>query len=64
MYYFKVSAYEARRAEAESHGKRLEPESIVRPKIKFFSCLESFTQSELINNFYSSAVKENVTARK
>ncbi|CAH1179098.1 unnamed protein product [Phaedon cochleariae] len=59
-----VSAYEARKAEAESQGKKLEPDAIVRPKIKFFSCLESFMQSEVINNFYSSAVQENVTARK
>ncbi|XP_074038591.1 ubiquitin specific protease 5 isoform X1 [Leptinotarsa decemlineata] len=59
-----VSAYEARKAEAEAKGKKLEPDSIVRPRIKFFSCLESFTQSEVINNFFSSAVNENVTARK
>ncbi|KAJ8922243.1 hypothetical protein NQ315_004180 [Exocentrus adspersus] len=59
-----VAAYEARKAEAEAHGKRLEPDSIVRPRIRFFSCLESFTQSEVINNFYSTAVSNNVTARK
>ncbi|KAL1516575.1 hypothetical protein ABEB36_000474 [Hypothenemus hampei] len=59
-----VAAYEARKLEAESHGKRLEPESLVRPKIQFFSCLETFTQSELINSFFSSAVNGNVTARK
>lgn len=59
-----VAAYEARKAEAEAQGKRLEPELLVRPKIKFFSCLESFMQSEVINNFYSSAVSDNVTARK
>ncbi|KAJ8942716.1 hypothetical protein NQ318_017015 [Aromia moschata] len=59
-----VAAHEARKAEAESQGKRLDPDSIVRPKINFFSCLESFTQSEIINNFYSTAVGQNVTARK
>ncbi|XP_030746487.1 ubiquitin carboxyl-terminal hydrolase 5 isoform X1 [Sitophilus oryzae] len=59
-----VANYEARKSEAESHGKRLDPESIVRPKIKFFSCLESFTQSEVINSFFSSAVNGNVSARK
>uniref|UniRef100_A0A6P7GSY8 Ubiquitin carboxyl-terminal hydrolase n=1 Tax=Diabrotica virgifera virgifera TaxID=50390 RepID=A0A6P7GSY8_DIAVI len=59
-----VSAYEARKAEIEKQGKRLEPDAIVRPKIRFISCLESFSEPELINNFYSSAVQENVTARK
>ncbi|CAG9856066.1 unnamed protein product [Phyllotreta striolata] len=59
-----VFAYELKKAEAESQGKHLDPDSLVRPKIKFFSCLESFMQSEVISNFYSSAVKENVTARK
>ncbi|XP_018573287.1 ubiquitin carboxyl-terminal hydrolase 5 [Anoplophora glabripennis] len=59
-----VAAYEARKTEAESLGKHLAPDSVVRPRIKFFSCLESFTQSEVINNFYSTAVGNNVTARK
>lgn len=59
-----VAAYEARKAETEAQGKRLDPESIVRPKIKFFSCLESFTETEVINNFYSSAINGNVQARK
>ncbi|XP_049819162.1 ubiquitin carboxyl-terminal hydrolase 5 isoform X2 [Aethina tumida] len=59
-----VAAYEAKKAEAEVSGKRLEPESLVRPKIKFFSCLESFSESEVINNFYSSAAGQNVVARK
>lgn len=59
-----VAAYEARKQEAEAQGKKLDPGSLVRPKIKFFSCLESFTQSEVINNFFSSAVNGNVTARK
>ncbi|CAH1967877.1 unnamed protein product [Acanthoscelides obtectus] len=59
-----VAAYEARKSEAEAQGKRLESDAIVRPKIKLFSCLELFTQSEVINNFYSSAVNGNVQARK
>lgn len=61
---FQVTAYEARKAEAEAQHKKLEPNALVRPKIKFFSCLESFLQNEIINNFYSTAVKGNVFARK
>lgn len=59
-----VAAYEARKAELEKEGKRLDSSELVRPKIRLFSCLESFTQTEIINNFYSTAVKGNTTARK
>ncbi|XP_060519311.1 ubiquitin carboxyl-terminal hydrolase 5 [Cylas formicarius] len=54
-----VAAYEAKRTD---DGKGRDP--VVRPKINFLSCLESFTQTEIINNFYSTAVNENVPARK
>lgn len=60
----KVAAYEARKAEAEAQGKRLEPDAIVRPKIKLFSCLEAFTQMEIVEQFYSTAVNAKTTARK
>jgi ubiquitin carboxyl-terminal hydrolase 5/13 len=59
-----VAAYETKKLEAEKGGKKLLPNAVVRPKINFLSCLELFTQSEVINNFYSSAVNANVTARK
>lgn len=59
-----VTAYEARKAEAEAQGKRLAPEELVRPKIKLFSCLEAFTQSEIVEQFYSTALKDKTTARK
>lgn len=59
-----VAVYEAKKAEFEAQNKHMDPSLIVRPKIKFFSCLELFTQTELINNFYSTAANTNVTARK
>lgn len=59
-----VSAYEARKREAEAQGKKLGPEELVRPRIKLFSCLEAFTQVETIEQFYSTAVKAKTTARK
>ncbi|XP_044270972.1 ubiquitin carboxyl-terminal hydrolase 5 [Tribolium madens] len=59
-----VAAYETKKLEAEKTGKKLLANTMVRPKINFLSCLELFTQSEVINNFYSSAVNANVTARK
>ncbi|KAF7269329.1 hypothetical protein GWI33_017650 [Rhynchophorus ferrugineus] len=60
-----VAAYELMKSQLEAEGKRVDPSvPIVRPKINFTSCLESFTQPEIINSFYSSAVNGNVTARK
>ncbi|CAH0548002.1 unnamed protein product [Brassicogethes aeneus] len=59
-----VAAYEARKAEAEAGGKPLGSDSLVRPKIKFFSCIESFTDPEIISNFYSTAIEKNVSAKK
>ncbi|KAL3284236.1 hypothetical protein HHI36_018399 [Cryptolaemus montrouzieri] len=59
-----VAAYEAKKAELESQGKRIEPGLLVRPRIKFFSCLEVFSQAEVINNFYSTAAGKMVSARK
>lgn len=59
-----MSAYDARKAEAESQGKKLEPDALVRPKIKLFSCLEAFTQTEIVEQFYSTALNAKTTARK
>ncbi|KDR23210.1 ubiquitin carboxyl-terminal hydrolase 5 [Zootermopsis nevadensis] len=59
-----VTAYEALKADAESKGQRLDPSVVVRPKIKLFSCLEAFSQPEIVEHFYSSALNEKTTARK
>ncbi|XP_022900127.2 ubiquitin carboxyl-terminal hydrolase 5 [Onthophagus taurus] len=59
-----VTAYEAKKLEAEKLGNRFEPESLVRPKIKLFSCLELFTQSEVVEQFFSTALNSKTTARK
>ncbi|KRT81918.1 Peptidase, partial [Oryctes borbonicus] len=59
-----VAAYELRKQETEAQGKRLDPEFIIRPKIKLFSCLEVFIQSEIVEQFFSTAVNGKTTARK
>jgi ubiquitin carboxyl-terminal hydrolase 5/13 len=41
-----------------------DPSVIVRPRIKLFSCLEAFSQAEIVEQFYSSALNEKTTARK
>lgn len=59
-----VSQYEMKKAELEAKGQRIDPNLLVRPHIKFFSCLEAFSQPELVEQFYSTAIKGNTTARK
>ncbi|XP_018328261.1 ubiquitin carboxyl-terminal hydrolase 5 [Agrilus planipennis] len=59
-----VSAYEERKAQLEAEGKKIDPSQVVRPRIKFISCLESFAQSELIEQYFSTAVNSRTTARK
>lgn len=58
------AAYEAQKAEAEAKGQRLDPSVVVRPRIKLSSCLEAFSQAEIVEHFYSSALNEKTTARK
>lgn len=59
-----VAAYEARKAAAESQGKKLDPKDLVRPRIPLVSCLECFAASETIEDFYSSAIKGKSVASK
>ncbi|CAH2048779.1 unnamed protein product, partial [Iphiclides podalirius] len=56
--------YEQRRREAEERGQRLDPSQIVRPKIPFEACLESFMREETVEQFFSTAVQKKVTATK
>ncbi|XP_059469989.1 ubiquitin carboxyl-terminal hydrolase 5 [Neocloeon triangulifer] len=58
-----VAAYEAKKKQAEEAGQRYEGE-VIRPHIKFDSCLESFSQSETIEQFYSTAINDKTTAIK
>nr|CAD7445608.1 unnamed protein product [Timema bartmani] len=37
---------------------------VVRPRVKLFSCLDSFSQSEIVEQFYSTAINAKTTARK
>lgn len=46
----------------ESNNKDVS--EIVRPHIKLFSCLESFVQSEVIEQFFNAALNQNTTAQK
>lgn len=37
---------------------------IVRPRIKVFSCLESFIQPEIIEQFFNASLNQRTTAQK
>lgn len=59
-----VRAYEAKKADAESRGQKVDPNSHVRPRITLQSCLDRFGQTELVEQFYSTAIDGQTTAKK
>lgn len=59
-----VKKYEDDLALAEKEGRRLEPEALVRPKIPLSACLDTFAQSETVEQFYSTAINAKTTAKK
>ncbi|XP_065200121.1 ubiquitin carboxyl-terminal hydrolase 5 isoform X1 [Planococcus citri] len=59
-----VLEYEAKLAQHAASGNKGEPIEIVRPRIKFESCLQAFIQSEVVDQFYSSAIKGKTEALK
>ncbi|XP_052861372.1 ubiquitin carboxyl-terminal hydrolase 5 [Anopheles cruzii] len=59
-----VKRYEAEREAADKEGRRLDPDSLVRPKIPLAACLDTFAQPELVDQFYSSAINAKTTAKK
>ncbi|CAG7723166.1 unnamed protein product [Allacma fusca] len=59
-----VAAYELKKAQVESEGKRLPADELIRPKIPIEACLQSFIASEKLDPFYSSATKRIGTASK
>lgn len=40
------------------------PSDIVRPKISLKSCLDSFAAAEIVDDYYSSALKRKSTVSK
>lgn len=59
-----VAAYEALIKETEAKGQKVDGNVLVRPRIKLLSCLETFIQSEIVEQFYSSALNEKTIAQK
>lgn len=40
------------------------PNEIIQPQIKLSSCIESFKQSEIIQQFFNTALNQRTTAQK
>lgn len=59
-----VRAYDLKVAEAESRGQKIDPNLHVRPRISLQSCLDRFGQTELIEQFYSTAINGETNAKK
>lgn len=59
-----MAAYEAQKKEAEEKGQKLDSNTLVRPRIKLSSCLDSFTRLETVEQFYSSELNAKTTALK
>ncbi|XP_014607776.1 PREDICTED: ubiquitin carboxyl-terminal hydrolase 5 isoform X2 [Polistes canadensis] len=59
-----VAAYEALKKETEAKGQKVDPNAFVRLRIKLMSCLETFIQPEIVEQFYSTALNEKTTAQK
>lgn len=59
-----VDAYEKKKEELQQKGERIDPDSMVRSKIELSACLEAFSSTELVTDFYSTAVNRKVTVQK
>lgn len=59
-----VRAFEAKKAEKLSRGDRIDPNEIVCPRIPLQACLESFAATEVVDDFYSTALRGKSSAFK
>lgn len=59
-----VREYDQKVAEAESRGQKVDPNLHVRPRIPLKFCLDRFGQTEVVEQFFSSAINGQTTAKK
>ncbi|XP_054724568.1 ubiquitin carboxyl-terminal hydrolase 5-like [Uloborus diversus] len=59
-----VALYEAKKAEILARGDKLNLEDLVRPRIPLQACLECFAASEIVDDFYSTALNAKCIAYK
>ena len=56
--------FEAKYKEAKEKKIRFDPQSIVRLKVPMAACLDNFIADDIIEEYYSSAVKASTVAKK
>ncbi|XP_033642208.1 ubiquitin carboxyl-terminal hydrolase 5-like [Asterias rubens] len=59
-----VAAYEAKKKEFETRKEHLDPKELVRPSIPLSACLEAYMAAEMVEDFYSSALKAKSVATR
>lgn len=59
-----VDAFQAKKTAAESEGKRIDPEEIIRPKVALEDCLQKFSSDQTLDDYYSDAIKAKTTATR
>lgn len=59
-----VRDYERRAAEAEKRGEKMNPDDLVRPKVALSDCLDAFCAEEVVDQFYSTAIRGLTQAKK
>lgn len=59
-----VREYDQKVSEAESRNQKIDPNLHVRPRITLQSCLDRFGQTEMVEQFYSTAINGQTTAKK
>ncbi|XP_037513037.1 ubiquitin carboxyl-terminal hydrolase 5 [Rhipicephalus sanguineus] len=59
-----VDAYESKKEELLKNNEKIDPETIVRSKIPLSACLDAFAKTEMVSDFFSTAVNKKVTVEK
>ncbi|XP_067144900.1 ubiquitin carboxyl-terminal hydrolase 5 [Centruroides vittatus] len=60
----KLEEYQLKKLEKEAKGEKIDSSEIVRPFIPLTACIETFAASEMVDDFYSSAINSKSTAQK
>ncbi|KAH9612030.1 hypothetical protein KSS87_022005, partial [Heliosperma pusillum] len=59
-----LEAFQKLKVEAESEGKNIPVDEVVRPRVPLETCLASYSAPEEVMDFYSTALKSKITATK
>ncbi|KAI7729274.1 hypothetical protein M8C21_032442, partial [Ambrosia artemisiifolia] len=57
-----LEEFQKLKVQRETEGKEISSDEIVRPRVPLSACLDSFSQPEEVQGFYSTALKARTTA--